>query len=58
MNRVVWVVVGAAVGYAVGHFLMAPPIPGSFTRVCGIVAWILVGAGIGLGISTRFFPKA
>lgn len=51
------VALGGVVGYVLGYFIMAPPIPGSFTRICGMMAWTLVGAGIGLGISTRLFRK-
>ena len=52
--RAVLVMIGAAIGYAVG-FYVAPVIPGSFVWLAVMMSCVLMGAGIGLGISTRVF---
>ena len=54
VTRAVLVMIGAAIGYAVGSYV-APVIPGSFVRLAIMMASVLMGAGVGLGISTRLF---
>ncbi len=54
VTRAVLVMIGAAIGYAVVSYV-APAIPGSFVRYAIMMACTLMGAGIGLGISTRLF---
>jgi hypothetical protein len=49
-----WVMIGAAIGYAVGSYV-APVIPGSLVWLAIMMSCVLIGAGIGLGISTRIF---
>ena len=54
MKRAMLVMVGAAIGYAAGSYV-APVIPGSFVRLAIMMSCVLMGAGIGLGTSTRIF---
>jgi hypothetical protein len=54
VTRAVLVMIGAGIGYAVGSYV-APVIPGSFVRLAVMMASVLMGAGVGLGISTRLF---
>ncbi len=54
VTRAALVVIGAAIGYAVVSYVV-PVIPGSFVRLAVMMASVLMGAGIGLGISTCLF---